>query len=440
MIMAGIILLLLIPIFQIGGVIDERHIRHTSVIKEIAESSSTEQLILGPILIQPYTQTVQVWKINPTTGKKEQEDKLISGELQLLPSSLKINANLKNETRTRGIYQAHLYHADTRLKGSFSLSKNLGIDDIKGYEFHKPFVVLSVTDMRGIESAVTFSLDGKSYEVKPGPNHTVFDQGVHAVTDALDLNGNVNLAFEITMTLQGTGSINVVPIGKETSVDIQSGWAHPSFSGQYLPVNREISEDGFSAHWKTSYFSTNVPTLAKRCFERESCDDLYNTQFGVNFIDPVNLYVKTDRAVKYALLFILLTFVGVFLFEILKKLRVHPVQYSLVGLAIAIFYLLLMSLAEHMKFSIAYAISALACVSLISSYVGIVLKSTLRGLGFGSGLILLYALLYGILSSEDYALLAGSLLSFGVLTAVMLLTGKMDWYQFGETGDDKIER
>jgi inner membrane protein len=196
-------------------------------------------------------------------------------------------------------------------------------------------------------------------------------------------------------------------------------------------VERSVAETGFSARWQTSYFSTNFSEYFYSCVRSNECDQYQQRQFGVSLIDPVNQYVKSDRAIKYALLFIALTFASFFLFEVLKRLQVHPVQYGLVGIALAFFYLLLLSLAEHIGFALAYVLSSVACVLLIGFYVSHVLQSIWRGIGFTAGLSFLYALLYGLLSAEDYALLMGSLLLFVLLGVFMMLTRKVDWYALG---------
>jgi inner membrane protein len=240
------------------------------------------------------------------------------------------------------------------------------------------------------------------------------------------------------LQLQGTGQFNLSPLGKETHLSLVSDWPHPSFTGNYLPVERSINEKGFSARWQTSYFSTNMEEHFQRCNTYKECVTFEHTPLGVNLIDPINHYVKSDRAVKYALLFIALTFAGFFLFEILKHLQVHPIQYALVGLALAFFYLLLISLSEHIGFALAYGVSATACVSLIGFYVSYVLQSVLRALGFTAALALLYGLLYGLLSAEDYALLMGALLLFAMLGAFMALTRNVDWYNLNNSASNSI--
>jgi inner membrane protein len=222
-------------------------------------------------------------------------------------------------------------------------------------------------------------------------------------------------------------------VGRDSRVELSSDWPHPSFIGEYLPSSREVSASGFKAHWQTSFFATNLEEALRDCVREDSCNALSARNFGVNFIDPVDQYLKTERAIKYALLFIGLTFAVFFLFEVLKRMAVHPVQYALVGMSLALFYLLLLSLSEHLSFATAYTISATACVALIGFYVSYVLHSAARGAGFAGLLALLYAMLFGLLGAEDYALLMGSVLVFGVLAGVMVLTRKLDWYGVGKT-------
>lgn len=231
----------------------------------------------------------------------------------------------------------------------------------------------------------------------------------------------------------GTSEFNVIPVGRESQVSLSSNWASPGFVGKYLPVRHEISAKGFTAQWAVSFFSTNLEESLHHCSGADTgdCAEFYSRVLGVNFTDPVDQYLKTDRAIKYALLFITLTFGGFFLFEVLKRLAVHPIQYGLVGAALALFYLLLLSLAEHVGFGVAYIISSTACVTLIGLYVSAILGNAWRGLGFGAALAMLYGTLYALVSAEDYALLMGSALLFGLLATAMMLTRKVDWFALG---------
>lgn len=209
---------------------------------------------------------------------------------------------------------------------------------------------------------------------------------------------------------------------------LSADWPHPSFGGRHLPATREITSEGFRAAWRISELASEGPRALAACRE-PGCKPLEQYTFGVRLIEPVDVYMQAHRAVKYALLFVLLTFSGFFLFEILRDLRIHPIQYLLVGLALAMFFLLLIALSEHMRFVYAYLIAAAACVGLIAAYLQAVLKSALRALGFAAMLTALYTMLYALLRSEDHSLLMGAILVFAVLAAVMLATRRIDWYR-----------
>ncbi|HAA40998.1 MAG TPA: cell envelope integrity protein CreD, partial [Pseudomonas sp.] len=337
------------------------------------------------------------------------------------------------ELRARGIYQARLFHADNRISGRFELPAQLGItEDFADYRFEPAFLAMGISDIRGIENALKLELGSQRLEFEPGSQVDWLGEGVHVALPEQDSRKPAVVDFAFDLRLQGTEQLQVVPVGKTSQVSLASNWPHPSFIGNFLPAQREVTDNGFTANWQTSFFSTNLEQALQTCLDGQGCNDFNNRSFGVNFIDPVDQYLKSDRAIKYALLFIALTFAGFFLFEVLKSLAVHPVQYALVGVALAFFYLLLLSLSEHLGFALAYLISASACVLLIGFYVCHVLRSVAHGLGFSAGLAALYGLLYGLLSAEDYALLMGSLLLFGLLGTVMVLTRKLDWYGVGK--------
>jgi inner membrane protein len=219
-------------------------------------------------------------------------------------------------------------------------------------------------------------------------------------------------------------------------VRLSSNWPHPSFVGEFLPREREVTSAGFDARWQTSFFATNLENVVNACAStapaEPACAELMSRHFGVSFIDPIDHYLKSERAAKYAFLFIGLTFAAFFLFEVLRRFSVHPIQYGLVGLALAVFFLLLLSLSEHLGFGIAYLFSAAACVALVAYYVAHVVRDGRLGALFGAALGGMYGMLYAILSAEDYALLMGSLLVFGVLGVIMVLTRKVNWAQFGK--------
>jgi len=249
---------------------------------------------------------------------------------------------------------------------------------------------------------------------------------------------------EISLELAGTKSIAWAPVGEQTRLTLSSDWAHPSFAGRFLPGEREVSARGFTAQWQVSALATTarqaIQSDAALCDLREGTSDgglaavsdearrgCVET-FGVGFIDPVNGYVLNDRALKYGLLFVVLTFVGVGLVELTRRLRVHPIQYLLVGFALTVFFLLLLSLSEHVRFAIAYLCASAACTGLLTFYGSFVLRGVRPGLVLGAAIGLLYGALYALLQMEQAALVLGSVLLFAVLAAVMIATRRIDWY------------
>jgi inner membrane protein len=432
-VIALLMVLLMIPLLMIGGMVSDRQALRDGVLADIARSSSGEQHLTGPILVVPYRKTLREWKTHEKTGARYLEEREVRDRLYFLPEQFELNGTVVTEERKRGIYQARLYHSDNQVSGYFQLPAQYGItENYADYRFEPAFLSVGISDIRGIENDLKLRLNGSELPFAAGSADRLLANGVHAPLPSVNGVNAERLQFAFNLKLQGTERLWVTPVGRETKVQLNSKWPHPSFVGEFLPVKREVSDLGFSADWQTSFFATNFAQVLDDCVHDNNCAAYNSREFGVSFVDPVDQYLKTDRAIKYALLFIALTFAGFFLFEVLKRLAVHPVQYGLVGLALALFYLLLLSLSEHLAFATAYAIAAVACVALLGVYLAAVLKSALRGLGFAAALAALYAMLYGLLRAEDYALLMGSLLVFGLLACVMLLTRTLDWYGVGK--------
>jgi inner membrane protein len=299
-------------------------------------------------------------------------------------------------------------------------------------EWSAPLLLLGIRDVRGIRSAAGVSWNGTAYPFKPGLKPDSAGAGIHAAVGAASgsLSGTHDFAFPLEIA--GLQNLSFIPSARQHEVRLAADWPHPSFMGRHLPETREVSKDGFQAAWRISELASEAPRTLKACGD-PACKALEQSHFGVSLIEPVDVYVQAHRAVKYALLFVLLTFAAFFLFEIMRELRIHPIQYALVGLALAMFFLLLIALSEHVRFVYAYLISAGSCVTLIACYVQAVLRSGLRALGFAAMLTALYTMLYALLRSEDHSLLLGALLVFGVLAAVMMLTRRVDWYAIGRT-------
>lgn len=426
--------LLMLALNRVGGLVQERQARRDAVIQDIARSSGGEQQLAGPILIVPYEKTIREWRENDR-GERHLEERTAAGQLTFLPENLQLEGPVRTERRARGIYEARIYHANLRIRAQFAVPARAGVpeSDFAAYRFGPAFIALGVTDIRGIGSPLRATLDGAPLDVLPGTGTVRLAAGLHtgaaSTSEAWARDGVADLQLVLELPLQGSGGLYIVPAGRQTQIDLSSNWPDPSFAGDFLPVQRTVDSKGFTARWATSFFSTNLQEVLSRCGEEASCPEFTNHALGVSFLDPVDQYLKTDRAIKYALLFISLTYAGFFLFDVLKKLPVHAIQYGLVGAALALFYLLLLSLAEHVGFDLAYLLSSLACVGLIAFYVSNVLHSVARGIGFGFALAVLYGCLFGLLAADDYALLMGSLLLFALLTAVMVITRNVNWSQ-----------
>lgn len=414
-------ILLLIPLHLIEEQIRARSQRQNAVKENIAESAAGAQTLSGPVIALRYHQAVapEVTK-DPETGRITRTERYVVETRHLPPVNLKISGKASVETRNRGIYQARLFHMNLLAEGNFVVEAPTG-DGISDVE---ATLVLGLSDPRGVDSDPEIRINGK-------PQHFVRrasdnDSGRDLVIPLGSISAGRPANFDFSFPLQLTGSEHfaIAPSGESNSIEITSDWRHPNFGGRFLPRERQISANGFTAHWEISHLARNFTnTLNPNSGEVLSID----------FVDPVNVYLQSERAVKYGILFIALTFAGFFLTEILRRSPIHPMQYLLVGLALAIFFLLLIALSEHLAFFASYALASTACIALIGTYLAGALGGPRQGMAFAGGLTGLYGVLYGVLLSEDNALLMGSVLLFLALAATMLATRRLDWYQIGNS-------
>lgn len=409
-----LVLVLLIPASMVKSLIRERDDRKWGVINEISQKWGQAQTVAGPVISIPYIQNVAV-----KNGKTTQ----IKKYLHLLPDSVDIKSQIIPEIRYRGIYEAVLYHTTLSLEGSFPSAvieeMQISPDDVV---WSGAFISLGITDMRGIKEPINATFDGKSVSMEPGiKTADVIPSGVSA---GIRMDGSRKRhPFHFELNLNGSRQINFTPVGKVTTVTASSPWKDPSFNGGFLPIERTLDQNGFTAKWKILHLNRNYPQ-----YWQGKGHDLFSSIFGVTLFSPVNIYQKTMRTAKYALMFIVFTFMAFFISEVMNRLRVHPVQYFLIGLALIIFYTLLLSISEQMNFEAAYLISAIAIISLITGYGHSILKNrSVTGM-VGGILAILYAYLYILLQIEDYALLMGSVGLFCVLCAIMYMTRHIDWY------------
>ncbi|MDH5669909.1 MAG: cell envelope integrity protein CreD [Nitrospira sp.] len=427
-----LVVTLLIPLLMIQGAVSERQGFRDGVIQDIARSAAESQQIIGPILVVPYREKIEITSKDNNTGRATTEIRYEDRTVSFLPDRLEIGNSITTEERYRGIHKALLYTTNMSVKGAFALPDGLGLGEAhkRGLIEWKPaYLVIGVHDIRGIKTHPRLTWQNQQKPFEPGTNDSVTKNGVHANIGIISPQAQT-FDFAFDLLLQGMERLEILPIGKDTTVTMQSSWPHPSFIGRHLPERRRVTEQGFDAAWHTSYFSTNMEQLFAACAHRE-CPSLHAHTLGVSFIQPVDVYQQAERAVKYGILFIGLTFIAFFLFELFKRLAIHPVQYGFVGAALCIFYLLLLSLSEHLSFGLSYLIAGGACVTLLGVYTTYILKSIVRSAGFTGMMGALYGVLYILLRQEDYALLMGSLLLFTILAFVMLITRNIDWYDIG---------
>lgn len=433
---AGIFILTLLMTWAVSYVNDiilERQTRLNEVKSQIAKNSAGAQTLTGPVLVIPYVEEYPV-KIGEGKDQKivTQSD---SGNVYLLPEDLQLSGGFINEYKRLGIYKALMYQLGGSIKGQFKIPAQLNLhsDHEQGVFRIKPaYLSIGISDARGIYGKPTLIWSGQSLNFAQGSQLNTLGNGIHAKLGNLDTTTEQNIPFEIKLNLSGMETFSFVPIAENNNVTLNSSWQHPHFNGSFLPdaATQKINTNGFSAKWAVSSLSSsNQENLIRKL---NGGSTLALEPLSVGFVEPINVYSQADRATKYGLLFISLTFAGFFVFEILKQLRIHPAQYTFVGLAMSLFYLLLVSMAEHIGFALAYVSASLACVGLLGYYLSFVLKSKTNGIFFASLLTSLYGALYAILASEDNALLMGSLLVFGLLAVTMVVTRKIDWYQIGE--------
>ncbi len=413
-----LILILLIPASMIEGLISDRQYASESAILEVSSKWGERQLVAGPILSLPYKKYV-----------KNAEGNIIevTEYIHFLPETLKIQGTISPEKRHRGIYDVVVYTASLTIEGEFPTLdvENLNVDSANVI-WKDARLNLGITDMRGIQKSIAVQWNDAEHIFDPSlSNSEVLQTGVSAsvpVTWKRDA-----YSFGLSITLNGSGELNVLPLGKVTTLDLQAPWTTPKFDGSFLPDEYTISENGFEAHWEVLHLNRNYP---QKWIGTDHTVEY--SEFGVDLLLPVDQYQKSMRSAKYAIMFIALTFMILFFTEVLNRKRIHPFQYILTGLALCIFYLLLLSLSEHIGFNAAYIVSSIAILTMVTAYAATIFKHRKLTLLTGGIIFLLYAFLFTTLQLQDYALLMGSLGLFFVMAVIMYLSRKVDWYRVGE--------
>lgn len=430
---AAVLIVLLIPLAMLDGLVSERQARGAEVAMEIAQSSGAAQTVVGPLLLIDGVVTLRQRRTVSENGTLRQiEETQRQDEQRLLfPVALTVEAKAASETRSRGPFDVSIFHSEQTLVAEFKPeARAASSDDEVDYRVKRVRLVLAVGDARGI-GAVQWQVNGDSIQPLPGSDLDALPSGIVAELP-VESWADKALKVEARLALAGTQRLAWLPIADANQLSLTSDWPHPGFSGAFLPSERRISDQGFSARWQVSRLASDAQSQVRRCLSVvQECFQLQSAAVGVNFVDPVDRYLMTERAIKYALLMLTLVFGAVFFVEMLRSLDVHVMQYGLTGLALAIFFLLLLALSEHLGFALAYALAAVACGSLITYYMSPALGGGRRTLSFSALLFGLYGLLYFVLSAEDAALLVGSVALFGLLAAVMMLSRRFDWSRVG---------
>ncbi len=413
---AFLVLILLIPASMVESLIHERQYRSEDAITEVSSIWGKAQTLSGPVISIPY-------KKKYINEKKEIYEKIEFAHF--LPEKLNINCLVEPEKRHRGIYEVVVYTTTLKFTGSF---KDFDFTEWKinnkDILWDEAAMSIGITDMRGIKDAVKLEWDGRNYLFNPGlETNDVLQTGISTRINITK--DSVNNRFSFNLRLRGSQYLYFTPVGKTTNVDMRANWEHPSFQGAFLPDNYKLDENNksFTANWQVLNLNRTYP--------QKWTGSIYNinmSNFGVDLIVPVDHYKKSERSAKYAIMIIAFTFLIFFFVEVLAKKRIHPIQYLLAGLALIIFYALLLAFSEHWGFNIAYIISSIATISLVTLYSKSVYKNLRETIITGLSLIILYGFVYVTLQLQDYALLMGSIGLFIIMAIIMYLTRKIDWY------------
>lgn len=440
--------LLAILLARIGFLVDERRGRQLEAIHSVQQSQAGAQAALGPWL---HRACVEEWDVEVGEGK----DRRLQTErrdftLQLAAQRLDVKSFASAESRYRGLFKVNGFLGRLDLEAHWPTLQPLEpAASVRGSRLAcgPATLMLALSDTRGVQRA-ELKLDGQPQAVSAGTEHPAYPRGLHAALAGRAL--TEPLRAQLSLDLRGTGRLELVPAAAQTEWTLRSDWPHPSFGGRFLPVQREVGEEGFGATWRVSELASSAARDVAQGMKLCSGDAAVAAPAGddelgaprdnpncldtlaVSFIDPVNPYVLSDRAVKYGLLFVALTFVAVALTEVLARprvRRVHPVQYALVGLALSLFFMLLLALSEHLRFELAYLAASLACAGVLGIYGSHMLGGWRAGAAFGTALAGLHGLLYVLLTREQTALVVGTVGLFVLVATVMMLTRRIDWYR-----------
>lgn len=427
-------LALLIPIAMFDSLVYERKHRRDEAVADITSTWGSAQTIVGPMLVIPYRYTYKAEKEEVVNGKVVHREVIQTAvdTAFFLPSDLGIDGAISPERLHRGIYEAVVYRGQLTISGRFPAPdwKALKIDP-KDVLWSDAKLTLAIPDLRGTKEALALQFGGKSFVMLPGTKVPGYASGAYVLVG--EAAAREKLDFSLALSLNGSSSISFAPLGVKNTVSLRSAWPDPKFQGSFLPADRQVTADGFNARWDVSYYGRNYPQLStERGGGKPDAAAVNPSLFGVTFLPSIDSYRNVERSVKYAVLFIAMVFTAFFLFEVLASLHIHPVQYVLVGLALSLFFLILLSLSEFLTFWASYLVAASLAVSMIVLYSGRFLGSGRRTAILAAELIGVYVYLYVVLQLQDFSLLLGSFLLAGALGALMYLTRGVNWYALDE--------
>ena len=424
-------LLMTIPLMQVRELVGERQQLREGAIAQIARGWGGAQVLGGPVLVVPTIQPVPVAQGQPPQWR--------AGSESMLADTLKLDVAMAVETRSYGIYAAPVFVATVKLGGQFRAQDLAQFRRASNAQWQgdKAELRLAMGDLRGLQEVGELRINGRPARFESSAERLGPWPNVVVPID-LDALGGQPIDVQITLKLAGTEALQLLPLARSTDVTMRAPWSDPSFVGAALPLEHKIDAAGFSAHWHLLDLNRSYGQhWAVADSDMEAA--LQTSTFGVQLYQPVDVYQRNVRAGKYGLLFIAMTFVAFFLFEVLKRLRVHPVQYLLVGAALATFYVVLLALSEQIGFGPAYALAAAAVAVLVGGYAMAVLRARRAGLLLGGVLGLIYAMLYGLIAAEQYALLIGALVLLAMVALMMYLTRRIDWYAYVPTSSEPTE-
>lgn len=416
-----LVLLLLIPIAQISGVIEEREARQNEAVEDVTGKWGRDQSLTGPVLIIPYTHR---WTDTDSAGKKIERTQ--TRRAFFLPDELAVRGRVDAEQRSRGIFSVPVYKLALELSGTFAPPdwKTLDVVDAD-VAWDRAELAIGISDVRAIQETPQLGWAGQARTFLPGAGELSLAQnGIHV--DVAVPRGTAPIPFSFPLRLHGSQGVWLVPFARETTATLESAWPNPSFQGSWLPVEREITDSGFKATWRIPYLGRNYPQMWTQ--SEAPTEAVAASSFGVRLVPAVDAHRMSERSIKYAGLFVLLTFAAIWIVEVLARLRVHPIQYLMIGGAICLFFLLELSLSEHIGFGLSYLLASVSVVAVVGGYARSVLGSAKRASVIAGIVAALYGYLYVLLTQEDYALLVGSVGLFATLGAVMYLTRRIDWY------------